>query len=69
MTKIAPIGGTHRSARSLLAEIMNHPNMKRCVVVTIAEDGSLGWGHYEMTGAELTYAAALLNRLAFGDDE
>ena len=66
--KITPIGGTHRSAASLLAEIMNDPNMVRCVVITFDVDGNVGWGHYEVSRGEMTYAAALLNRIAFDDD-
>lgn len=65
MSNIVPLGGSHRSAKSLLAEVMNDPGLARCVVITFAEDGGVGWGHFEMTRAEMTYAAALINRIAF----
>lgn len=65
MTKITPIGGRHRSARSLLAEVMNDPDMVKCVVVTLSEDGDVGVAHFEMTRAEITYAAAVIQRMAF----
>ena len=68
MSKITPIGGKHRSARSLLAEVMNDANVTRCVVVTFDADGNVGWGHYEVSRGEMTYAAALLTRIAFDDD-
>ena len=51
----------------MLAEVMNDPGLKRCVIVTFDEDGNVGWGHYEVSRGEMTYAAALLNRIAFDD--
>ncbi len=68
MNKVTPIGGRHRSAISLLAEVMNDPDMDRCIVLTFRRGGDIGWGHYEVTQAETTYAAALLNRLAFDEE-
>jgi hypothetical protein len=68
LAKIVPLGGHHRSARSMLAEVMNDPNLDRCVVITFGKDDGVGWGHYEVSRAEMTYAAALLQRLAFDDE-
>ena len=65
LSKITPIGGVHRSARSLLAEVMNDPHMVKCIVITMNEAGDLGWGSFEITRAEMTYAAAFINRMAF----
>jgi hypothetical protein len=67
LSKIAPIGGVHRSARSLLAEVMNDPYMVKCIVITMNEAGEIGWGHFETTRAEMTYAAAFINRMAFDE--
>ena len=36
MSKVTPIGGVHKSASSLLAEIMNDLDVEKCVVVTEA---------------------------------
>lgn len=66
--KIVPIGGSHRSAKSMLAEVMNDPDLERCIVVSIGKGGGIGWGHYEMSRAEMTYAAALIQRLAFDEE-
>lgn len=67
MNNIIPLGGSHKSAKSLLAEIMNDPNLERCVIITMSKDGGIGWGHYEMTRADMTYAAALIQRMAFDE--
>ena len=69
MSKVTPIGGVHRSARSLLAEVMNDPGLAKCVVITLDKDGNIGWGHFEMSRAEMTYAAATINRMAFDEIE
>lgn len=65
--KISPIGGKHRSASSLLAEVMNDPKMVKCVVVTLNDAGDFGMAHYEMTRAEMTFAAATLVKWALED--
>lgn len=62
---VTPIGGTHRSARSLLAEIMSDDEVVKCVVVVIRKDGNIGHAHYEMSRAEMAYAGTLLGHLAF----
>lgn len=67
--KIAPIGGVHRSAKSLLAEAMNSPGLMKAWVVTMDENGDIGLGHYEMTRAETAYIGTLLQRFAFGDED
>lgn len=68
MSKIVPIGGEHRSAKSLLAEVMNDPELERCVVVTLGPGDRVGWAFYMMSSEQLTYAAAILNRVALEDD-
>jgi hypothetical protein len=72
MSKIVPIGGTHSSAHSMLAEVMSDPNVESCVVVTFGpRDGSaadvVGWGMFKMSALDLCYAAELVKRLAFDD--
>jgi hypothetical protein len=39
--KITPLGGKHKSASSLLAEIMNDPAAKRVVVFTFDGEGTM----------------------------
>ena len=67
MGKIVPLGGRHMSPGSMLAEIMNDERVEKCVVVTILKDGDIGTAQYEMTVAEMCYAAALIQRIAFGE--
>lgn len=67
MSKIVPLGGAHRSAKSLLAQVMNDPELDKCVVVTISKNGDIGIAHFEMTRAEMCYAAAVITRHTFGD--
>jgi hypothetical protein len=62
---VVPMGGRHKSASSLLAEIMNDPTLAKVVVFTIDHDGDGLVAHYEMTRAELTFAAARIQRFAF----
>ena len=64
-SKVAPIGGKHQSISSLLAEVMADPNVVKCVVITYLQDGDTGSAVYEMTRADLCYAAALIQRMAF----
>jgi hypothetical protein len=66
--KIVPIGGKHMSAASLLAEIMNDPEVERLVIVTFLTDGDCGTAQFETTRAELCYAAALIQKMAFEDE-
>ncbi len=67
-SKIVPLGGKHRSAKSLLAEVMNDPNMEKVVLVTLSADGGIGWAHFEMSRAEMAWAGLVLQRLAFDDE-
>ncbi len=64
---ITPIGGAHRSAKSLLAEVMNDPGLEKCVVMTIDKEGNGGIAQFEMTRAEMCYAAAVIVREAFSE--
>ena len=66
--KVVPLGGVHRSAKSLLAEIMSDETVSHLAIVVIHEDGSAGVAHYEMTVEELCFAAEVLRRRAFGDN-
>lgn len=42
MGKIVPIGGKHRSARSMLAEVMDDPGLDKCWVISMDKDGNIG---------------------------
>lgn len=63
---ITPLGGKHRSARSLLAEIMND-DISKCVVVCIDAAGDSHIAHFDMTLAEMCYAAEMIRRFSFGE--
>lgn len=67
MSVIVPLGGKHRSVKSLLAELMNDEDITKLVIVTMDKEGNTGKAHFEMTRAELTYAAQLINRIAFDE--
>lgn len=60
MSKIVPLGGQHKTAHSLFAELMNNPDIKKCAVVTMHEDGSSGFVHLDMSLQELCFAATLI---------
>lgn len=64
---IVPLGGRHQSARSLLAEIMNDPELEKVVLVAYQRNGDSMVAHYQCTRAELTFAAATIERFAFDD--
>lgn len=49
INKIIPIGGEHRSAPSLLAEIMNDPNLRSVVVVSFLDDGTTAFSHFNVS--------------------
>jgi len=65
MGKVVPLGGKHKSVSSLLAEIISDVEIEKCVIVALRKDGEAWTAHYEMTRADMCYAAALLQRLAF----
>ena len=67
MNVVTPLGGRHKSARSLLAEAMNDPDLDQCVIISFSKDGDYGVSHFEMTRERLCFAAELLKRLAFED--
>lgn len=66
--KIVPIGGAHKSARSLLAEVMNDEGMVKVVLVTLSQDGEAGFAQYGLTRAEMAWAAAVVHRHIFDDE-
>lgn len=65
---VVPIGGKHKSVKSLLAEIMNDTDVERLVIVTFLKDGECSMAQFETTRADLCYAGALIQRMAFDDD-
>jgi len=64
INKIIPLGGEHRSASSMLAEIMNDPNLRSVVVVSFLEDGTTAFSHFNVSRAEMAYASLLLGEKA-----
>jgi hypothetical protein len=66
--KITPIGGQHRSASSLLAEVMNDPSVKKVIVFTLDGAGSLSFGHFDCTHEEIAFASVVLARKAYTED-
>lgn len=68
MSKVVPIGGEHKSAHSLLAEVMSDPTLESVVVITFRKGtDDVGWGVYQMSAPDLCYAAKLIERLAFDE--
>lgn len=55
--KIVPLGGKHRSARSLLAEIMNDEDVETVVVYAFSKDGLLKCAQFGMTVRNMAWAA------------
>jgi hypothetical protein len=64
MNKIVPLGGAHKSAQSLLAEVMNDQNVQRVVLVTFKEDGATGLAHFQCTRQEMAWASLLISNAA-----
>ena len=56
--KIVPLGGKHRSAKSMLAEIMNDPDMASCVVFTFDGKGNMGFGQFGVSSQEMAFASS-----------
>jgi hypothetical protein len=57
--KVIPLGGKHKSASSLLAEIMNDPKVKRVVVFTFDGEGNMSFAHFDCTRSEMAYASVI----------
>lgn len=62
--KITPIGGVHRSARSLLAEIMNDPQLSGVAVFATTTDGCLKTGHFEIKCAEMALISVIAHEIS-----
>ena len=57
--KIVPIGGKHRSASSLLAEVMNDPDVKRVVIFAFDDHGAMSFAHFGCKRSEMAYASVI----------
>lgn len=55
--KIIPLGGEHKSASSMLAEVMNDPELDRVAVFVKTKSGHLKSGHFGM----LDYDMAMIS--------
>ena len=66
--KITPLGGKHKSASSLLAEIMNDPKAKRGVVFTFDGEGNMSFAHFDCTRSEMAYASVIAAKHAAEGD-
>jgi hypothetical protein len=67
-SKVVPLGGKHKSASSLLAEIMNDPKAKRVVVFTFDGEGNMGFAHFDCTRSEMAYASVIAAKHAAEGD-
>ena len=67
MNKVSPIGGTHRSPQSFFAEFMNDEDIEHCVVVAILKNGKSRIGKFDISRAELAFAALLIQHEALDD--
>ena len=66
--KIVPLGGSHKSVRSLLAEVMNDDDAVKCLVFIITLEGDTRSAHLGMTRAELAYMGLLSAQMALSED-
>lgn len=57
--KIVPLGGKHKTVSSLLAEIMNDPDAKKCVIFTFDGEGNMGFSHVDVTRMEMAFASTI----------
>lgn len=64
MTKIVALKGKHENWRSLLASIMEDDAVSSFVIVTMSKDDDVGFAHFQMTRANLAYAALLIQEKA-----
>jgi hypothetical protein len=58
-SKVVPLGGKHKSASSLLAEMMNDRRARGVVVFTFDGEGNMGFAHFECTHSEMAYASVI----------
>jgi hypothetical protein len=61
---IVPLRGHHENWRSLMGEIMEDDGVCKLVIVTFKTDGNAAIAHFEMTRAEMAYAALLIQEQA-----
>lgn len=64
MSNVVPLGDKHRNARALLSELLNSPDLKSCIIITLDNEGDIDASYYEVSRAILAYAGAMLTRLA-----
>ena len=67
MSNIVALGGKHKSASSLLAEIMNDQACKRVVLMTFDGDGNAGFAHFECTRQEMAFASLAIAKHAMNE--
>lgn len=67
--KIIPLGGKHRSAQSLLAELQANPSITGVAVVTFQGDHDVGYAYYDCSPELLTLAGAILTQRGLADSE
>jgi hypothetical protein len=67
-SKVVPLGGKHKSASSLLAEVMNDPTTKRVVLFTFDGEGNMSFAHFECTRSEMAYASVIAAKHAAEGD-
>jgi hypothetical protein len=60
MSKVVPIGGSHKSASSLLAEVMTDPNLERVLICGFMKNGEMNFTHFECTLQEFAFASVYL---------
>ena len=65
--KIIPLGGKHKSPQSLLAEVMNDPNLTKVAVFTFHKDGSMGQAYIGLSNAEMAFVGAVATRTSLED--
>jgi hypothetical protein len=65
---VVPLGGAHKSARSLLAEAMNDPRLDHCVLICFDKDGSYGFSHFGMSRERMCFAAELIIHRVFASE-
>jgi len=68
MSKVVPIGGVHKSASSLLAEVMNDPDLDRVLVCGFMKKGEMTFAHYECTLQEFSFASVYLAHRTMRDE-
>lgn len=70
MSKIVPIGGSHKSVKSLLAEMMGDDEIEGCVIMGFTKDGNTKYAHFGVTYKDMAFASCVFQHYAVeGDDE